>query len=135
MAINELKEKLSKLRLGPGRKRIPENIWFDVVRAAQKIGVGKVAKELNLNTSRVRHWAAVFKLNLPPKITKKQKRIEKVIKVAPVNLQTILKKNAPEPGNQKVLEICSRNGLSFSLFEASSEQHVQFLIKLAGGAL
>ena len=135
MAINELKEKLNKLRLGPGRKRIPENIWFDVVKAAQKRGVGKVAKELNLNTSRIRHWATIFKLKLPPKTTKKQKRIEKVIKVAPVNLQTMPKKDAPKSGNRKVLEICSRNGLSFSLFEASSEQHVQFLIKLAGGAL
>lgn len=134
MAIDELKEKLEKLRLGKGRKKIPENIWLEIINISKERGVGKVAKELNLNTSRIRYWALEFNIELPQKTVKKTKAKEKFIKVAPITFQAAPKISSGDC-NRKVLEICSERGLSFSLFEASSERHIQLLLKLAGGEL
>ena len=44
------------------------------------------------------------------------------------------KKGAPDSGNIIVLEFCTRNGLNFSLFEASMQTSCAVLIKLERGA-
>ena len=73
MDLESVKNKLNSHRAS-GVRKIPEEIWKDVVQLSLKKGIGAVGKELSLDTSRIRVWASRFGVEIPKSSKRNRKQ-------------------------------------------------------------
>ena len=132
MDLESVKNKLKSHRAS-GVRRIPEEIWKDVVQLSLKKGIGAVGKELSLDTSRIRVWASRFGVEIP-KSAKRTRKEKQALKISEVKI-----KNSEGPvtraRGKMILELRSGNGLSLSLFDTGSDCHLEKVLRLVREAL
>ena len=137
MNIEELRNELALIRKSRVRIIIPESIWKEICKLAQIEGVNVVAKDLKVNSTRLRSWAKIFEIKLPPAKIQNLKKKSKsnmnpgFIKVAPVNIQNN-KEEKIDYEAKKILELVTINGSSLSLFEPINEKQLKLLFELSG---
>ena len=131
MDLEFLKAELAKVRIRQKRGPLPKEIWLDAVKIAKEEGVGKVAKELGLNTVRLRHWAKHFQIDLAAPKIKKSKESIKIVKVAAVKLNNNNNGNI-DFNNRKTIDV-SFAGLTISMYEACDENQIATVLKVVGG--
>lgn len=132
MDLETIKNKLSSHRAS-GVRKIPEEIWKDVIQLSLENGIGTVGKELSLDTNRIRVWASRFGIEIPKSLRKKN-REKQVLKISEVKFE-----KSEDSGTQEirktVLELRSGNGLCLSLFDTGSDSHLDKVLRLVKEAL
>ncbi len=132
MDLESVKLKLTAHRDG-GSRKIPEEIWKEVVQLSQKQGIGAVGKKLSLDTARIRVWASQFGVDIPKAVRKKSTK-KQILKISEVKIENPGQPGASQNG-KKVLEISSGNGIRMSFFESGSDSQLEKILRLVKEAL
>lgn len=132
MDLESVKLKLTAHRAS-GSRKIPEEIWKDVVQLSQKQGIGTVGKKLSLDTARIRVWASRFGVDIPKAVRKKSTE-KHILKISEVKIENPGMPRASQNG-KKVLELSSGNGICLSFFESGTDIQLEKILRLVKEAL